>query len=556
MRTALTGRAYGWRFAALAIALVLASTHSAAADAEKRGPVAADLVRAIIAQENKFEQVTSLYLRFEGRWTTTPEGIARNRAALEKRHPGETIDVDKHSNLWPEMTEVLELAFDGRRARKLSDHHKSSHRLTVFDGQRGIDHSQAFTLNSERYVLSDSPKELFRFTFLDLSWLRVGAHELWFAQEQFTPETRMKLNGLPEDFAIVDEGDYRGRRCYLLENRKSHRHLHVGVDDGRLYGLIVRGIPRGTDMLPAIKRASGLDFAAISEVRPWLESLSKDEQQQYHERLKVEQFELTRLFFEHYMDDYRELAPGFWFPAVQGYPIRDLEDNSGVLTGSRELRLVEAKVNEPLDDSLFTIELKDGVNVDDLRYDPRISYKQQADRTPEEFAKLVDDRQQVDAMWKKANAARDALVGRPAPEFGEVAWVNSQPKTLESLRGKLVLLDFWATSCGPCRNDFPIATAIHSGAQSSDIVLIGVHVAGAEATEIEKFAKAQAMGYPILIDLPAADKEGGFGQLFKQLGVNAIPYAILIDREGRIAAHGSLHRMREAAEKLKNKPQT
>ena len=72
---------------------------------------------------------------------------------------------------------------------------------------------------------------------------------------------------------------------------------------------------------------------------------------------------------------------------------------------------------------------------------------------------------------------KDSLVGQPAPELDGAAWLNTERPTmsLADFRGKYVLLDFWATWCGPCHGDFPTVRLLDELYRDKGVVVIGVH---------------------------------------------------------------------------------
>jgi hypothetical protein len=70
-----------------------------------------------------------------------------------------------------------------------------------------------------------------------------------------------------------------------------------------------------------------------------------------------------------YLDDYREVSPGLWFPMSQGFGRRSVDGEEPKASGGRDLRVVEIKVNQPLPDALFTIEIPEGAAVTDRRYE-------------------------------------------------------------------------------------------------------------------------------------------------------------------------------------------
>ena len=142
----------------------------------------------------------------------------RKIAELKSQRPEEEIDVENNSDLWPEITDELELALDDRRVRELSYRHKSIFQLRVFDGERVIEYGKGFTPLSEYYVFGPSPQQFFKYCFNNLQWLRMGPHQFWFSNE-YTPEVQTEINGIPKDYTFIDQADFRGRRCYVLENR-------------------------------------------------------------------------------------------------------------------------------------------------------------------------------------------------------------------------------------------------------------------------------------------------------------------------------------------------
>jgi len=130
------------------------------------------------------------------------------------------------------------------------------------------------------------------------------------------------------------------------------------------------------------------------------------------------------------------------------------------------------------------------------------------------------------------------LLGEVAPELTAIdRWLPGQPQTLASLRGKVVMLDFWATWCAPCIDAFPSLIEWHQNYKQDGLEILGVTKYHGEAegfpvdnaAEIEflqRFKKVQRLPYDFVI---AKDNTN---QII--YGAGAIPTAVLIDRKGVI----------------------
>lgn len=179
---------------------------------------------------------------------------------------------------------------------------------------------------------------------------------------------------------------------------------------------------------------------------------------------------------------------------------------------SQSTTVTSLKLNEPLADSMFKF-------------------------TPPEGAKEVTE-------FKGPVKATADLTGKVAADF-KLNSVDGKEYSLQSLHGKVVLLDFWATWCVPCRNDMPALQKVYQDFRDKGLVMLGMDV-GEDQNTVDKFLLGTKLSYPIVL--------AGDADVVQDYKVTAFPTVVLIDSEGKIAMYhvgsGSDKQLRAALAKL------
>jgi len=111
-----------------------------------------------------------------------------------------------------------------------------------------------------------------------------------------------------------------------------------------------------------------------------------------------------------------------------------------------------------------------------------------------------------------------------APDFSLKSF-DGREITLSQLKGKVVLLDFWATWCGPCKESIPHLIQLYKTYRESGFELVGMNVDKGDGDAVRRFVKSMDIPYPVV----TAPED-----LVRSYRVTGIPATFLIDKEGKI----------------------
>jgi peroxiredoxin len=112
----------------------------------------------------------------------------------------------------------------------------------------------------------------------------------------------------------------------------------------------------------------------------------------------------------------------------------------------------------------------------------------------------------------------------PAPAF-TLTSRSGKTVSLADLKGQVVMINFWASWCGPCRQEFPALDEMYRKYKPMGFEMVGINVES-EKSDAERFLGATPVSFPILFD-PDNKVSGNYG-------VSAMPTTFLVDRQGRL----------------------
>lgn len=112
----------------------------------------------------------------------------------------------------------------------------------------------------------------------------------------------------------------------------------------------------------------------------------------------------------------------------------------------------------------------------------------------------------------------------PAPEFTLASRAGGE-MSLASLRGAVVMINFWASWCGPCRQEFPALDEIYRIYRPMGLEMVAINVES-EPADAERFLGMRPVSFPILFDPD--------NRVSSSYGVSAMPTTVLVDRKGHI----------------------
>ena len=128
----------------------------------------------------------------------------------------------------------------------------------------------------------------------------------------------------------------------------------------------------------------------------------------------------------------------------------------------------------------------------------------------------------ISGLGASDSRAATKLIGQPAPDFALRSMSNENLRLSEHL-GEVVVINFWATWCGPCRQEMPLLDELYGKYRLAGLTLLSVNIDDTAERAVE-MAQTLKVSYPVLFD----DRK----EVSRAYDVGSMPMTVMIDREG------------------------
>lgn len=150
--------------------------------------------------------------------------------------------------------------------------------------------------------------------------------------------------------------------------------------------------------------------------------------------------------------------------------------------------------------------------------------------------------------WQGATTVSAACQSDVQPKIARLDYtlkdMSGKDVHLASYKGKVILLDFWATWCGPCKVEIPILVDLQTRYRDKGLVVLGVSVDD-PIEKLKPFAAQFKVNYPLLVGLGRDDFQDAFSPMF------AVPVTFVIGRDGKVCTRHT--GMQENAQKTRER---
>ena len=131
-------------------------------------------------------------------------------------------------------------------------------------------------------------------------------------------------------------------------------------------------------------------------------------------------------------------------------------------------------------------------------------------------------------LFSASACSSQSMEGKQAPAFN-LKTAAGKTVDLKNLAGKVVVVNFWATWCPPCRAEIPGMEEVYEKYKDKGLEIVGISLDRDGWNAVKPFLQKTRMTYPVVLD--DADAAAAYG------GISAIPTSFVVDRKGRIVKH-------------------